>query len=77
MDYIFINNKNFPSEIIDRYKSEKDSPVVDDLKNDGYQIIRDDFLASDPIEKASGDKLKRSFIRHDSEKLAQKIFELL
>lgn len=77
LSYIFINNKSLPQEIIDRYRSEKDSPVVDDLKNDGYQIIRNDFLASDPIEKASGDKLKRSLIRHDSDKIAKILMEFV
>ena len=76
LDYILINNKSFPSEIIDRYKSEKDSPVVDDLKDDGYRIIRNDFLESDPIEKTSGDHLKRSLIRHDPEKLAKVLINI-
>lgn len=77
LDYIFINNKELPEEIIQRYKSEKDSPVIDDLEDGSYQVVRDDFLASDPIEKASGDVLKRSLIRHDGNKIAEKIMDLV
>lgn len=77
LNYIMINNKELPGEIIDRYKAEQDSPVEDDLNKDGYEIIREDFLASDPIEKATGDVLKRSLIRHDAGKLSAALLNLL
>ena len=77
LDYIFLNNKPLPPDILQRYETEKENPVVDDLTESYFQVIRDDFLASDPIEKASGDKLRRSLIRHDAEKLAKEIFELV
>lgn len=76
LDFILINNKELPEEIIKHYAAENDAPVEDDLKDNGYKIIREDFLAQDPIEKTSGDKLKRSLIRHDSEKLARTIATL-
>jgi len=78
LDFVLINNTKLPEEIIERYKAEKGFPVIDDLSEteNKFKIIRGDFLASDPIERASGDKLKRSLIRHDSKKLAQVILKL-
>lgn len=77
LDFVLVNNKELPADIIERYKSENVVPVVDDLSEKSYQVIRDDFLATGTIEKASGDKLKRSLIRHDGKKLAAKILELM
>lgn len=71
LDFVLINNKGLPEEIIEKYQAENDAPVVDDLHNGDYNVVRGDFLAVGEIEKTSGDKLQRSLIRHDSEKLAQ------
>ncbi len=76
LNFILISNKELPADIIEKYKAENDSPVIDDLKDNGYQIIRADFLAEDPVEKNSGDQLKRSLIRHDSDKLAETLNSL-
>lgn len=76
LDHVLVNNRAFPVEVIERYKAENDMPVEDDLVGNGYEIIRNDFLATDPIEKKAGDVLKRSFIRHDSDKLAQTLVKI-
>ena len=76
LDFVLINNSSLPEEIIERYKAEEGSPVIDDLTKSRFKIIRGDFLASDPIDKASGDKLKRSLIRHDGEKLANVLSDI-
>ncbi len=73
LDYVLINNKELPKEIIERYKAENDIPVEDDLKEDGYKVIREDLLATEPIERKAGDVLQRSLIRHDSGKLCMVI----
>lgn len=77
LDYIFINNASFPADVLERYKEEQDEPVRDDLKNDGYKIVRTDLLASSPVKKAAGDVLKRSLIRHDPDKAAKAIMEII
>lgn len=71
LDFVLINSQKLPEDIIERYKTENDSPVKDDLVEKKYKIIREDLLAIDPIEKTPGDILQRSLIRHDSEKLAK------
>ncbi len=77
LDYVLINDKSLPEDVLEKYIAEKDHPVADNLMESYYKIIRSDFLASDPVERASGDKLKRSLIRHDSEKLTKTLVELL
>lgn len=77
LNYILINNKSLPKDIIELYRAENDSPVIDDLKDDGYKIIRADLLAADPIEKKPGDILQRSLIRHDSDKIISEIMKVL
>ncbi len=71
LDYVLINNKDLPEAIIERYKAENDSPVEDDLNDSNYKVIREDLLATEPIERKAGDVLQRSLIRHDSDKLSQ------
>ena len=77
LDFVLINNKELPVEIIERYRAENDSPVVDDLQETSYKVIRQDLLADAPVERAGGDKIKRSLIRHDSEKLASVLLALV
>jgi len=77
LDFVLINSAPLPEETIEKYKAENDSPVVDDLREAGFKIVRGDFLASDPIAKTSGDTLKRSLIRHDSKKLAKVLVALI
>lgn len=77
-DYVLINNYPLPPRILERYKKEEDAqPVVDDLRKNGYTIIRKDLVARDEIKKVTGDKLRRSLIRHDGEKIAKIISESL
>ena len=78
IDYCLINNsKNFPKGILERYKEEKAHPVLDDLgnKND-FKVLRKDFISSKIQIRALTDKLNRSLIRHDSDKLAKAIMSL-
>lgn len=77
LDFVLINNKELPKDIIELYKAEHDSPVIDDLKEGSYKIIKADLLAADPIEKKPGDVLQRSLIRHDSDKIVSEIMKVL
>lgn len=77
-DFVFINSSPLPKSILKKYGRENDFPVKDDLTgNHDFKIVKGDFLAKNEIKKPTGDTLKRSFIRHDSEKLAKKIFEIV
>ncbi|MFC1711469.1 uridine diphosphate-N-acetylglucosamine-binding protein YvcK [Patescibacteria group bacterium] len=78
IDYVLINNKKIPEKIIKLYKKEKGYPVRDDLSVSlKYKIIRKNFLKSEMIRKPEADVLQRSYLRHDSEKLARSIISLI
>jgi len=77
-NYVLINDQSLPNDILERYRRQQEFPVEDDLsKTKDFKIIRKDLLALEEVVKPSGDVLKRSFIRHDSDKLAQTIMSLL
>ncbi|MBU1179429.1 YvcK family protein [Patescibacteria group bacterium] len=74
VDYVLVNTA-VPSEaMIELYKTENEyfvNPDLDKLRNTRYKIITGDFLSQIEFEKNSTDKLKRSILRHDSDKLAR------
>jgi len=79
LDYCLVNtSKSYPKGILKRYEEEKANPVKDDLeKGNGYKVIREDLVSREVYKKVLTDKLKRSLIRHDSDKLARAIHSLL
>ncbi len=77
VDYVLINsNVKFPASIISKYKQENAHPVVDDIK-DRIGVIREDVLSAKEYKKSNVDIVKRSFIRHDSEKVAKAIMGIV
>lgn len=76
-DYCLVNNNNnFQEEAIDLYKTTNASPVEDDLDKMDVEVVRADLLADEIFKKAKGDKLRRSLIRHDSDKLAATLLDV-
>jgi len=78
-DAVLVNKTPLPGDVLSRYEAQQGFPVGDDLDGaqGAYTVMRGDFLAQEEIKKASGDVLKRSLIRHDSDKLAHAIAALL
>ncbi len=78
-DYVLVNDKALPKSILKKYELENGGPVRDDLlrKNTPYKVVRADLLGEEVIKKSSGDVLKRSLIRHDSQKLARVVYNLV
>lgn len=78
LDFILVNNGKFPEDVLLKYQEENTFPVKDDLGSPkNYQVIRSDFVGKKSVEKDNSDKLVRSLIRHDSDKLAKAIVSLL
>lgn len=82
LDYVLVNNNlNFPKLALDAYKKENAYPIKDDLGDNssyaGVGIVRADLLSEMISEKAKGDKLRRSMIRHDPDKLCRAILSLV
>lgn len=76
-DFVVMNNSTFPPEVLAHYEKEHEYPVEDDLKEgQGYQIIRENVVAGEVTQRKAGDTLKRSLIRHDSDKIAAVIMRM-
>lgn len=79
IDVCLINKtKKFPRGVVAKYKEEKAYPVKDDLRNgNAVRIVRGSFISSNVFEKPRSDKLIRSLIRHNPDRLAKAIISLL
>lgn len=75
--HVLINSTELPKELLERYKADKEFPVEDNIKDDACTVIRTDLLTSEGVRSVQGDLLKRSLIRHDSDKLATEILKLI
>lgn len=76
LDYILVNNEKLPANILKRYKEEEGYEVVNDLADDS-RIIYAPMLAGEMIKRRNGDMVKRSMIRHDSDKLAGEVYKVV
>lgn len=78
-DYILVNNKKPDAKIIEWYKRTASADwVVDDLGDKKYpngKIIRQDLLSNTKFEQSVADRVRRSLIRHDSDKIAKYIMQ--
>lgn len=75
---VLFNTGKFSIKILEKYKKDDELPVkggLDKLK--GRKIVRADFLGKKEVKKVSGDVLRRSLIRHDPDKLAKVLANLL
>lgn len=76
-DYVLLNNREIPTSILKKYEESEDFPIEDDLTDEnGYKVIRTDLIGDEEIVRTKGDTLVRSFVRHDSKKLAKVLYEL-
>lgn len=76
LDFVLVNSKSIPKTALKKYEKENEFPVIDDLKDSYFKVIRGNFLSEKETKKVAGDILKRSLIRHDSDKLAKAIINL-
>lgn len=75
-DFTLVNtSKKVSEKIIKKYKLEKAEMVIDDLDDIG--VIRADLVSTEIYQKPKSDKLQRSLIRHDSDKLAKAVMTLV
>ncbi len=69
-DVVLVNETVLPVHVLKRYEEEGEYPVnVAGIGLNGV-LHRRDLLATEEIVRSTGDVLKRSLIRHDSDKLA-------
>lgn len=78
IDYVIINKAPIPQKVLEKYRKVKAEPVKNDLsKKTPYKIISSNLLSPKLVKKQKGDKMKRSLIRHDPEKLAKICIKIL
>lgn len=80
-DFVLINNSPLPKDIVKKYEVKGEFPIEDDLASKTkqklpFKIIRADVLAKEEVIKPSGDVLKRSFLRHDPDKLSKTLMRI-
>lgn len=71
LDYVIINAKKVPPDLLKQYEADEAKPVKDDLEADnpyGVKIIRDDLFEVIELEG-------KKTIKHNSERLARLIME--
>jgi uncharacterized cofD-like protein len=76
-DTVIVNVTPLPADLLVAYAKEEEFPVDFNYEADDVQIIPADLLASEVVVTKAGDTLKRSLIRHDSDKLARTVIKLL
>lgn len=75
---VVLNSSKLSPRILKKYEQERGFPVEDNLKdNSDFKVIRTDLLTDRIIKRKSGDTVRRSLIRHDSDKLAKLLVDLL
>ena len=78
VDFILVNNGKIPKKAIEWYKKVKAKPVKDNLNRvTKTRVVRTNFVDNEFYQKPRSDKLTRSLVRHDSDKLAKVINSLL
>lgn len=77
IDYILVNSKKPKKETLERYEEYKEYPVEDDLSEKSYKVVRQNLIKDAIVDPNQNDTLRRSYIRHDSAKLAKQIIEIV
>ena len=76
IDDLFIHEGAFPDDVLALYKKEGEYPITDDAES-GTLVHRLSLASIQTIVPTENDPLRRSFIRHDSHKLAHAILSIL
>lgn len=79
-DIVINNNKAIPNNILKTYKDKEGEMAIEDnldILLDKCKILRANVIGDEEIKRQEGDTLKRSLIRHDPDKLAKIIVDLV
>jgi uncharacterized cofD-like protein len=75
-DLVLFNTTKPSREVQKRYLAHKETPVQ--IRNNALEnVIQLDLISNEIATKSKADVLKRSFIRHDSKKIAKAIVDVL
>lgn len=77
-DLVFINDAPLPADVVAEYqRKEGVKPVTDDSSKISAKVVKCDLITHEIVKQQKTDSLKRSLIRHDSDKLAKTIVSFL
>lgn len=74
---VLLNNEPPSPHLVEKYESAHERLVLDDLPPDDPRVIRSELLTNRIQSLVPGDRIKRSFLRHDPDKLAEAILQFL
>ena len=75
---VLVNNTPLSKALIKRYAAMGERIVPDDLSGKkGFKVRREDLVAQHAAHITPGDRMRRSFLRHDPEKLARAVLRFL
>ncbi|MBU1629583.1 YvcK family protein [Patescibacteria group bacterium] len=77
IDVTIVNSAKPAQAILERYRETGEYPVEDDLPHRDPSVCRQSLISPEIGEAVSGDKIRRSLLRHHGETLAQAIQRLL
>ena len=80
LDTVILNNKTPDPGVLKQYKKARAKfvePDVAGLKKMGVRIVSANLVSNEHPIKVKADQLQRSFLRHDSKKLAKIIYGLV
>ncbi len=78
VEYVLLNSDKPKKKVLSWYAEFDEHPVKDDLgESSRYKIIRADLLKDVVVAQSVADILRRSIIRHDPNKLANEVMELI
>ena len=71
---MLLNNAELEGDILAKYALENSFPIEDDLNSNN--IIRLPLISLIEIMRTNDDSVKRSLLRHDSQKLGSAIIDI-
>jgi uncharacterized cofD-like protein len=78
LDYVIVNSGKLNAEAVSVYAKSNEFIVENDLTQPSYySVVTSDVAASQMIVKDKSDALVRSLIRHDSDRLASSLIQIL
>lgn len=78
IDSIVVNTGKLAPVALKAYSASFEYPVVDNISSENhYTVIHSDVVSGQLTTKSKSDSLVRSLIRHDSQKLAQVLIQIL
>jgi uncharacterized cofD-like protein len=75
-DYMLVHTGPLREDLIQHYAGQGEYPVLHTYKGKNVHVIGGDFVSQEDVVLHKGDTIRRSLIRHDSDKLARAIIDI-